>query len=216
MIVLYATDVSLYSAKVAIALEHKRVPYERRAPPGGSYRSPEYRALVPSGTLPALDDGGFVLSESDAIIEYVEETRAGPALLPAEPRARARARYASRIHDLRVEPRVRALFPFVGAAQSAAADAALAALREAIAALPALIAPSPFAAGADFSLGDCGWPPTLYLADRLAAALGAPAIRYDPAIRRWRDAIDSVPAVRTVMSVYPNGVEAWIASKTGR
>jgi glutathione S-transferase len=214
MIVLYATDVSLYSAKVAIALEHKGVPYERRMPPGGSYRSAEYRAIVPAGTLPAIDDGGFVLSESDAIIEYVEETRKGPPLLPADPRARARARYAARIHDLRVEPRMRALFPFIGAAHGA--DSALGTLRDAIAALPALIAPAPFAAGAAFSLGDCGWAPTFYLADRLAAALGAPAIEYGAAIRRWREALDEMPAVRKVMSAYPRAVEAWIASKTGR
>ncbi len=215
MMVLYATDVSLYSAKVAIALEHKGAAHERRAPPGGTYRSAEYRAIVPAGTLPAIDDGGFVLSESDAIIEYVEETRRGPPLLPADPRARARARYASRIHDLRVEPRVRALFPFVGAPQGAPAEAALGALRGAIAALPALIAPSPFAAGAAFGLGDCGWAPTFFLADRLIAALGAPAIRYDPVIRRWRDALDAVPAVRTVMAAYPGAVEAWIRSKIG-
>jgi glutathione S-transferase len=214
MIVLYATDVSLYSAKVAIALEHKRVPYERRAPPGGTYRSAEYRAIVAAQTLPAIDDGGFVLSESDAIIEYVEETRQGPPLLPSDPRARARARYAARMHDLRVEPRVRALFPFVGAAHGA--DAALGALSDAMKALPALIAPSPFAAGAAFSLGDCGWAPTFYLADRLAAALGAPAIHYDSAIRRWREALDAVPAVGKVMIAYPNAVEAWIASKSGR
>lgn len=214
MIVLYATDVSLYSAKVAIALEHKGVAYERRMPPGGSYRAPEYRAIVPAGTLPAIDDGGFVLSESDAIIEYVEETRNGPPLLPADPHARARARYAARIHDLRVEPRVRALFPFIGAAQGA--DASLGAMRDAMNHLPALIAPAPFAAGNAFSLGDCGWAPTFYLADRLAAALGAPAIAYDISIRRWREALDSVPAVRKVMSVYPNAVEAWIASKTAR
>lgn len=215
MIVLYATDVSLYSAKVAIALEHKGVAYERRLPPGGTYRSAEYRAIVPAGTLPAIDDGGFVLSESDAIIEYVEETRRGAALLPADPRPRARARFASRVHDLRVEPRVRALFPFVGAPRRQAADAALGALRDAIAALPALIAPSPFAAGETFSLGDCGWAPTFVLADRLAAALGAPAIRYDADIRRWREALDAVPAVQAVMGAYAGAVEAWIRSKTG-
>jgi glutathione S-transferase len=135
-------------------------------------------------------------------------------LLPADPRARARARYAARIHDLRVEPRMRALFPFIGAAHGA--DSALGTLRDAIAALPALIAPAPFAAGAAFSLGDCGWAPTFYLADRLAAALGAPAIEYDAAIRRWREALDEMPAVRKVMSAYPRAVEAWIASKTGR
>lgn len=216
MIVLYSTDVSLYSAKVAIALEHKGVPYARRAPPGGSYRAAEYRAVVPAGTLPAIDDDGFVLSESDAIVEYVEETQAGPALLPAEPRARARARYASRIHDLRVEPRVRALFPLVGAAPSAAAEAALGALRDAMNALPALIAPSPFAAGERFSLGDCGWAPTFCVADRIVAALGAPAIAYDAKIRRWREALDAVPAVRRVMSAYAGAVDAWLRSKTGR
>jgi glutathione S-transferase len=214
VIVLYATEVSLYSAKVAIALEHKGIAYERHAPPGGTYRSAEYRAIVPAGTLPAIDDGGFVLSESDAIIEYLEETRSGPPLLPADPRARARARYASRIHDLRVEPRVRALFPFVGAAQGA--GTALAVLRDVLAALPALIAPAPFAAGAAFSLGDCGWAPTFYLADRLAAALDAPALRFDAAIRRWCEALDTVPAVRKVMNAYPNAVEAWIAGKTAR
>ncbi len=214
MIVLYATDVSLYSAKVAIALEHKGVPHERRMPPGGTYRSPEYRAIVPAGTLPAIDDGGFVLSESDAIIEYVEETRKGPPLLPADPRARARARYAARIHDLRIEPRVRALFPFIGAAHGA--DSALGTLRDAIAALPALIAPAPFAAGIAFGLGDCGWAPTFYLADRLAAALGGPVLEYDPVIRRWRAALDAVPAVRKVMSAYPRAVEAWIATKISR
>jgi glutathione S-transferase len=216
MIVLYATAVSLYSAKVAIALEHKGIRYERRAPPGGSYRAAEYRALVPAGTLPAIDDDGFVLSESDAIIEYLEETRGGPALLPAEPRARARARFASRIHDLRLEPRVRALFPFVGAAPGAGADVAIGALREGIEALAGLIAPSPLAAGKDFSLGDCGWAPTFFLADRLLAALGAPALAYDAIIRRWREALDAVPAVRKVMSAYPDAVEAWIRSKSGR
>jgi glutathione S-transferase len=216
VIVLYATDVSLYCAKVAIALEHKGAAYERRAPPGGSYRSAEYRAIVPAGTLPAIDDGGFVLSESDAIIEYLEETRGGPALLPAAPRARARARYASRIHDLRLEPRVRALFPFVGAANGGGADTVVGALRDAIGALAGLIAPSPLAAGKDFSLGDCGWAPTFFLADRLVAALGAPAPAYDAQTLRWREALDAVPAVRKVMSAYPDAVGAWIRSKRGR
>ncbi len=216
MIVLYATEVSLYSAKVAIALEHKGIAYARRAPPGGSYRSAEYRALVPAGTVPAIDDRGFVLSESDAIIEYLEETQGGPALRPSDPRGRARARFAARIHDFRIEPRVRALFAHVGAPRDAAAGTALGALREAMNALPALIAPSPFAAGADFSLGDCGWAPTFHLADRLAAALDAPAIAQDEPIRRWRDALDAVPAVQRVMGAYARAVEAWIASKTAR
>jgi glutathione S-transferase len=214
VIVLYATEVSVYSAKVAIALEYKGIVYERRAPPGGSYRSAEYRAIVPAGTVPAMDDDGFVLSESDAIIEYLDETRAVRALLPAEPRARARARFASRLHDFRLEPRVRALFPFVGAGKSAAADAGIAALREAIGALAGIISPSPYAAGAEFSLGDCGWAPTFLLADRVAAALDAPPLAYGAKLLRWREAIDAVPAVQKVMSVYAGAVDAWLRSKS--
>ncbi|MCW5773328.1 MAG: glutathione S-transferase N-terminal domain-containing protein [Rhodospirillaceae bacterium] len=211
--ILYATDVSLYSAKVAIGLAHKGVACERRLPPGGSYRAPEYRALVPAGTVPAIDDDGFVLSESDAILAYVEETRPGPSLLPGDAKARARARYASRIHDFRIEPRVRALFPFVGG-EAGRAGAAAAALREAMAGLEALIAPAPFAAGAAFSLGDCGWAPTFAVADGLLAALGEAPLAYPSAIAIWRDALAAVPAVRSVMLPYREALAAWIRSKT--
>ncbi|CAM3662094.1 glutathione transferase [Roseateles saccharophilus] len=42
--------------------------------------------------VPSLVDGDFALSESTAILEYLDDTQPGPALLPTEPRQRARAR----------------------------------------------------------------------------------------------------------------------------
>lgn len=214
MIVLYATDVSLYAAKVAIGLEYKGVAYQRRLPPGGTYRSPEYRALVPAGTVPALDDAGFILSESDAILEYIEETQGGPALLPGDARARARARFASRIHDLRVEPRVRALFAFLGG-DPARARPAVQALREAVAGLDALVAPAPFAAGAAFSLGDCGWAPTFHIADLLLPVLEEAPLACPPAIAAWRDTLAAMPAVQKVMAPYRDALAAWMRGKFG-
>ena len=69
---LYAIPVSTYSAKVRIALGAKGLDYEMVPPPGG-YSTPEYMAIVPLGTIPALRDGALCLSESDTLIEYLED-----------------------------------------------------------------------------------------------------------------------------------------------
>ena len=81
---LYGIPVSTYSAKVRIALAVKGIDYEMVPPPGG-YSTPTYRKIVPLGTIPALEDGKFRLSESDVLIEYLEETHPEPSLL--SPRA---------------------------------------------------------------------------------------------------------------------------------
>jgi maleylpyruvate isomerase len=56
-------------------------------------RSDDYLALNPQGLVPALaTDGGEVLTQSLAIIEYLDETQPAPAFLPAAPIERARVR----------------------------------------------------------------------------------------------------------------------------
>jgi len=54
--------------------------------------SPDYLKLNPQGLVPALIDDGQILSQSLAIIEYLEETHPSPALLPRDPAGRARVR----------------------------------------------------------------------------------------------------------------------------
>jgi maleylpyruvate isomerase len=82
------------SFRVRIALNLKRIAHEnayhhlRR----NEHRTPEYLALNPQGLLPALEVDGAVLTQSLAILEYLEEIRPEPPLLPAEPLARARVR----------------------------------------------------------------------------------------------------------------------------
>lgn len=59
----------------------------------GETRTPQFLALNPQGLVPALERGdGTVLTQSLAIIEWLEETVPEPALLPADPDARARVR----------------------------------------------------------------------------------------------------------------------------
>jgi maleylacetoacetate isomerase len=73
---------------------------------GGQQFAPEYAALNPASLVPALvEDDGSVLTQSLAIIEYLEETRPEPPLLPPDPAGRARVRalalsIACEIHPL--------------------------------------------------------------------------------------------------------------------
>jgi len=55
-----------------------------------SPKEPEYLALNPNGLIPVLIDGDFVLWESNSICRYLANRQGATALLPAEPRARAR------------------------------------------------------------------------------------------------------------------------------
>jgi maleylacetoacetate isomerase len=79
----------------------------------GKQREDAFRAINPQMLIPALvlDDGGPVMFQSMAIMEYLEETHPQPPLLPRDPRGRARVRGLSQIcvsdaHPMSV-PRVR-------------------------------------------------------------------------------------------------------------
>lgn len=76
--------------RVRIALNLKGLAYEYVAV--GSLPPGEYRRLNPQGLMPALGVDGRVVAQSTAILEYLEETRPEPALLPADPVLRAEAR----------------------------------------------------------------------------------------------------------------------------
>ena len=80
--------------RVRIALNFKGIAYDS-VPVDlrpGEHRRPEYLARNPQGLVPALADGGAVIGQSLAILEYLEETHPEPLLLPREPLARAQVR----------------------------------------------------------------------------------------------------------------------------
>jgi maleylpyruvate isomerase len=84
---LYSYFRSSASYRVRIALALKGLPYDY-APvhllkDGGQQLAPEYQALNPEGLVPALVDGSSTLTQSLAIIEYLEETHPEPPLLPS-------------------------------------------------------------------------------------------------------------------------------------
>ena len=94
--ILYTYFRSSAAYRVRIALALKGLEPERRfvhlAKGGGQQHSAEYRALNPQGRVPFLVDGDVKLSQSLAIIEYLDETHPQPPLLPKDPVGRARVR----------------------------------------------------------------------------------------------------------------------------
>jgi len=93
---LYGYFRSSATYRVRIALNLKRIAWQAvlidlRAPVSAQH-SPEFRALNASGLIPVLIDGGQIVTQSLAIIEYLEETHPEPALLPRAPLERARVR----------------------------------------------------------------------------------------------------------------------------
>ena len=94
---LYSYFRSSAAYRVRIALNLKGLPYEMASvhltKEGGHQHKPEYRALNPSKLVPTLQlDGGEVLSQSLAIIDYLDETHPKPPLLPSDPVQRAKVR----------------------------------------------------------------------------------------------------------------------------
>jgi maleylpyruvate isomerase len=100
------------SWRVRIALNLKGLPYEyvpvHLVKDGGEQHSAAYRALNPMRTVPTLEftEGGRVhhLSQSLAILEYLEERHPSPALLPADPVLRARVRMLSEVMNSGIQP----------------------------------------------------------------------------------------------------------------
>jgi len=90
----YFRSSATYRARIALNLKGiawEPVLIDLRAPTSAQ-NTPQFRALNPSGLIPVLIDGAQAITQSLAIIEYLEETHPEPRLLPHAPLERARVR----------------------------------------------------------------------------------------------------------------------------
>jgi len=92
--ILYDYWRSSASYRVRIALNLVGIPYTTRSVDllSAGHRDPDYLAINPQGLVPTLTIDGMDLTQSLAIIEYLDETHPGHGLLPRNPRDRYRVR----------------------------------------------------------------------------------------------------------------------------
>lgn len=201
MLRVYTSDHSLYCAKLRILLRHKGLMFEELPPPGGG-GSPEYLAVVPSGNIPALVDGDLVLTDSEAIAEYLEEKHPEPAMLPSTLTGRALSRERSRFADTRLEPALRLTFPHV--APATRDPKAIAAAHDMIS--KRLTALAQMLERADLPrdrlwMGDCG---TIVTLEWIALFEGPviPALHWPEAVTRYRTQMMAHAAVADELAAY--------------
>ncbi len=106
---LYSYWRSSAAYRVRIALNLKGIDYQSAfvhlVKDGGEQLKPEYAAVNPQRLVPSLElDDGRVLTQSMAIIEYLEEVESGPALLPGDAIGRARVRALAQLVACEIHP----------------------------------------------------------------------------------------------------------------
>ena len=198
---LYGADYSVYVRAARMALAEKgvacRLVEVAVFAPGGP--PAEHLARQPFGKIPAFEHDGFRLYETGAITRYVDEAFEGPALQPADPRARARMNQAIGIQDACVYPDLvwglyieRVEAPRRGRAPDEARIARLLPRAETCLAALESLADGPWLAGQALTLADLHAAPMFDLV--LRTPEGADLMQRHPRLSAWWDAVSARPS----------------------
>jgi len=167
--------------RVRIALALNGIVVERRPVHllrgGGAQHRPEYLARNPQGLVPALElDSGEVLTQSLAIIDYLDALAPEPRLVPRDPVLAAKSRAIALAIACDIHPLVNLRVGAKLAAAFAATPETIDAWRRhwmltGLEAVERMVAPGPFCTGAVPTLADLCLVPQLFAARRVATPL---------------------------------------------
>ena len=102
--ILYGALLSPFVRKVAVVCEAKGLPYELRAFRTRERFDPGFAAASPFLRIPAIDDDGYTLADSSAIVHYLEAKHPAAPVIPAEPQARGRVMWFEELMDSELAP----------------------------------------------------------------------------------------------------------------
>jgi len=196
---LVSFDLCPYVERSRIVLLEKGVPHEVEFIDLEN-KPPWFLALSPMGRVPVLVVDGRPIFESMIINELLEELHPRPALLPAEPLARAEARaWIVFANDVVMPASFAAMVALAGETAGDALARPLAELRDAFGKLEAQArrGGGPFFLGRAFTLVDAAYAP-FFRRWRLAEGWGGPDVRLlagFPAVSAWADALLAHPSV---------------------
>ncbi len=198
---LYSGPLSLFTAKVRIALAEKGLAYER-VEVGWSLAQryephhPDVLAFNPKGQVPVLVDGDLAVYDSTLIFEYLEDRYPEPPLYPREISARARCRELEAAADEILFPHVWTLidqgfYPAAGAGRdSVALEQARTGIARFCSEREKDLTAHAFLCGA-FSFADIA----CFVFLNAAATLGAPLLPEHAQLARWFERVAARPAV---------------------
>jgi glutathione S-transferase len=169
---IYGNRMSTCTRRVLTTLEEKNAKYDLVSLDfaKGEHKAPANLARQPFGQMPSLDDGGFVLFESRAMIRYIDETVPGPSLTPKDPKSRARMEQWISVEMENFNPGavgivMQEMFvPMMGGTtDTAKAEEAKTKLAACLTILDKHLADAPYFVGDHFTLADiCYMPYTAY------------------------------------------------------
>jgi maleylpyruvate isomerase len=176
----YFRSSAAYRVRIALNLKGLRTEHLPHHLRKGEQRDPAYLAINPQGLVPAMEtDAGEVLTQSLAIIEWLDETHPEPPLLPKDPLPRARVRAFAQAIACEIHPvqntKVLARLRELGLAEEQVTDWAAWVIREGFAACETLIAneAGPFCFGDKPTLADLCLVPQLGNARRFGVDVAA-------------------------------------------
>ena len=196
---LYSGPLSMFGAKVEIALREKALPFDLVMVPFDPARGydpthPEVRRINPKNQVPVLVEGDLEIFDSTQIFEYLEDRYPVPPLWPHDPAARARARLLELRSDEVYFPHIIRLMVL----EDTPDDPAIPTARDAAAGyyqeMDALLADGRAYLAGPYTFADIAF----YMAQLFGARKGAPMTSDVPRLVAWRDRVSARPAVRTV------------------
>ena len=196
MLTLCGFAASNYYNKVKLALMEKQIPFEEELAWLGETNPDE----SPLGKVPYLRTRHGAISESDAIIEYVDTLSTTTPLLPSDPFAAAKVRELCVYLNLHLELVARNLYPqafFGGKVSDATRDKTLEQLKKNIAAFAKIARfDMPFIAGEQFSIADCSAIVHLPLVSSASKIMGGTDLLADLPVRDYLARMSERPTVQ--------------------
>lgn len=157
---------------------------------GGQQHMASYRAINPQGLVPAIEDDGHVLTQSLAIVEYLDERHPDPPLLPRDPLERAWVRalaltIAADVHPLQNLRVGNALRRDFGASDEQVVAWSRHWIELGLTAFQAMVRPGPYSWGTTVTLADVLLAPQMVNARRFGCDLAplARLVEIDAALR---------------------------------
>jgi len=201
MFTIYGIFGSPFVRTIRIALEEKHIPWAWSPFQVGEHKQQPYLSRQPFGKIPAVEDDGFALYETNAVLRYLERKSPEPVLIPTDIHRAARMDQIMCIvdsylfRDCAPIPFNRIIAPRIGApVNEDAVRAAIGPARTVMGALSTLHATGPFLTGDTLTLADIAVLPHMDLINK--APEGQALLQDFPTLLEWLALMSTRPSVQ--------------------